>query len=214
MERTLNWGATESEIQSDLPGDQRVSNPSYVSTRAVTIAAPPSDIWPWLAQLGFRRGGLYSYDWLDRLFGYLDAPSADEILPEYQSIRVGDTIPLGRGPDWPVVEVVPERTLVVEPLEGAVTWTFVLVPIDERSTRLVTRVRYRSEPTLTGRLVTAAMGPAAFVMTRKMLLGLKRRAEDLARRRRLDVKVRGAAPTWSQRRDSRLSREPNHEPTH
>jgi hypothetical protein len=194
MGRTRNWGATESEIRSNLPGDERVANPSYVSTRAVTIGATPGDIWPWLAQLGFRRGGLYSYDWLDRLFGYLDAPSAEEILPEYGSIRVGDTIPLGRGPDWPVVEVVPERTLVVEPLEAAVTWAFVLVPIDERSTRLVTRVRYRSEPTLTGRLVTAAMGPAAFVMTRKMLLGIKRRAEALARRRRLDVEVRGSAP--------------------
>jgi hypothetical protein len=194
MGRTRNWGATESEIRSNLPGDERVANPSYVSTRAVTIGATPGDIWPWLAQLGFRRGGLYSYDWLDRLFGYLDAPSAEEILPEYGSIRVGDTIPLGRGPDWPVVEVVPERTLVVEPLEAAVTWAFVLVPIDERSTRLVTRVRYRSEPTLTGRLVTAAMGPAAFVMTRKMLLGIKRRAEALARRRRLDVEVRWSAP--------------------
>lgn len=195
MERTLNWGATESEIRSDLPGDERVLNPRYVSTRAVTISATPGDIWPWLAQLGYRRGGLYSYDWLDRLFGYLDAASAEEILPGYESIRVGDRIPLGRGPDWPVVEVVPERTLVVEPLQAAVTWTFVLVPIDEGSTRLVTRVRYRSESTLTGRLVTAAMGPAAFVMTRKMLLGIKRRAEALARRRRLDVEIRQSAPT-------------------
>ena len=109
MERTLNWGATESEIRSDLPGDERVSNPSYVSTRAVTIGATPGDIWPWLAQLGYRRGGLYSYDWLDRLFGYLDAPSAEEILPGYESIRAGDRIPLGRGPDWPVVEVVPNE---------------------------------------------------------------------------------------------------------
>ena len=75
------------------------------------------------------------------------------------------------------------------------TWAFVLVPIDEGSTRLLTRVRYRSEPTLTGRLVTAAMGPAAFVMTRKMLLGIKRRAEALARRRRLDVEIRQSAPT-------------------
>jgi len=183
MERTLNWGATQSEIRSVLPGDERVSNPSYVSTRAVTIGATPGDIWPWLAQLGYRRGGLYSYDWLDRLFGYLDGPSAEEILPEYQSIRSGDTIPLGRGPDWPVIEVVPERTLVVEPLQSAVTWAFVLVPIDKGSTRLVTRVRYRTEPTFRGRLMMAAMDPAAFVMTRKMLLGIKRRAEALARRR-------------------------------
>lgn len=195
MEGTLNWGATPSEVRSAFPGDERVSNPCYVSTRGVTIGATPGDIWPWLAQLGYRRGGLYSYDWLDRLFGYLDGSSAEEILPEYHSIRAGDTVPLGRGPDWPVVEVVPERTLVVEPLQHAVTWAFVLVPIDEASTRLVTRVRYRVEPTLRGRLMMAAMGLAAFVMTRKMLLGIKRRAEALARRRRLDVELRHSAPT-------------------
>ncbi len=195
MEGTLNWGATPAEVRSAFPGDERVSNPCYVSTRGVTIGATPGDIWPWLAQLGYRRGGLYSYDWLDRLFGYLDGSSAEEILPEYQSIRAGDTVPLGRGPDWPVVEVVPERTLVVEPLQHAVTWAFVLVPIDEASTRLVTRVRYRVEPTLRGRLMMAAMGLAAFVMTRKMLLGIKRRAEALARRRRLDVELRHSAPT-------------------
>jgi hypothetical protein len=195
VEGTLNWGATPSEVRSAFPSDERVSNPCYVSTRGVTIGATPGDIWPWLAQLGYRRGGLYSYDWLDRLFGYLDGSSAEEILPEYQSIRAGDTVPLGRGPDWPVVEVVPERTLVVEPLQHAVTWAFVLVPIDEASTRLVTRVRYRLEPTLRGRLMMAAMGLAAFVMTRKMLLGIKRRAEALARRRRLDVELRHSAPT-------------------
>ena len=50
-------------------------------TMAVTIDGPPSAVWPWLAQMGYRRGGLYSYDWLDRLFGYLDAPSANRILP-------------------------------------------------------------------------------------------------------------------------------------
>ena len=188
------WGATASDLARVMAGDGLLVDPTYSGTTVVVVDAAPEHIWPWLVQIGYQRGGLYSYDWLDRLFGYLDAPSAEEILPEYGSIRVGDTIPLGRGPDWPVVEVVPERTLVVEPLEAAVTWAFVLVPIDERSTRLVTRVRYRSEPTLTGRLVTAAMGPAAFVMTRKMLLGIKRRAEALARRRRLDVEVRGSAP--------------------
>jgi hypothetical protein len=134
--------------------------------------------------MGYRRGGLYSYDWLDRLFGYLDRPSAEAILPEYQSIKAGDTIPLGRGPDWPVVVADPQRTLVLEPVEGTVTWSFVLVPIDDGTTRLITRVRFRAGRAFADRLTMAVMKPAAFVMTRRMLLGIKRRAETLAGRRR------------------------------
>jgi hypothetical protein len=154
-----------------------------VSTRAVTIRAPASDIWPWLAQMGYGRGGLYSYDWLDRLFGYLDGPSAEQVLPEYQDLKAGDTIPLGKGPDWLVAEAEPERTLVLEPIADVVTWAFALAPIDADSTRLVTRVRFRVELTMKDRLAMAAIDPAAFFMTRKMLLGIKRRAEALARRR-------------------------------
>ena len=178
--RLLNWGATASEITDQLPGDDRVTDATYVSTRAVTVHACPKDIWPWLAQMGYRRGGLYSYDWLDRAFGYLDGPSAETVLPEFQNLEAGDTIPLGRGPSWPVAEVVPGRVLVLEPLAGVVTWAFALQPVDSRTTRLVTRVRFHVEPTAKDRLMMAAIDPAAFVMTRKMLLGIKRRAEALA----------------------------------
>jgi hypothetical protein len=181
MGRTLNWGATASEIDSGLPGDDRVSDANYVSTRAVTIAARPAEIWPWLAQMGYGRGGLYSYDWLDRLFGYLDGPSAEVVLPQFQSLKAGDTIPLGRGPNWPVVDVQTRRSLVLEPIQGKVTWAFLLVPVNDRATRLVTRVRFHVASTMRERLMMALMDPAAFVMTRKMLLGIKRRAEKLAR---------------------------------
>lgn len=181
--RLLNWRATDAEIGASLAGDDRVKDATYVSTRAVTIRARPREVWPWLAQMGYRRGGLYSYDWLDRLFGYLDAPSANRVLPEFQQLKAGDTIPLGRGPDWPVVVAEPERTLVLEPIAGVVTWAFTLTPTNEDATRLVTRVRFHVGHTLRDRLVTAAMDPAAFVMTRKMLLGIKRRAETLARLR-------------------------------
>jgi hypothetical protein len=178
--RLLNWGATRAEVEGGQPGDDRVANANYVSTRAVTIHARPSEIWPWLAQMGYRRGGLYSYDWLDRAFGYLDGPSADAVLPEYQSIKAGDVIPLGRGPSWPVAEVVTERSLVLEPIAGKVTWSFSLVPIDDEATRLVTRVRFHVEPRVADRLMMAAIDPAAFMMTRRMLVGIKRRAEALA----------------------------------
>jgi hypothetical protein len=65
-------------------------------------------------QIGYQRGGLYSYDWLDRLFGYLDRPSATRILPEFQNLAVGDRIPLGRGPSWPVAAIEPNHALVLD----------------------------------------------------------------------------------------------------
>jgi hypothetical protein len=75
-----------------MPGDALIPDPTDLSMQAVTVNAPPEDIWPWLVQIGYQRGGLYSYDWLDRLFGYLDRPSATRILPEFQRLAVGDEI--------------------------------------------------------------------------------------------------------------------------
>src|SRR5687768_2921610 len=84
-----------------------VSGPTYSGTMALIVNARPEHIWPWLVQMGYQRGGLYSYDWLDRLFGFLDRPSATRILPEFQHLAVGDEIPLGRGPAWPVAVIEP-----------------------------------------------------------------------------------------------------------
>src|SRR5579863_5222681 len=91
LRRWMNhWGTTS----SDLAGDSLVVNPMFVYTMAATVNARPEHIWPWLVQMGYQRGGLYSYDWLDRLFGILDRPSADRIIPEFQHLQVGDVIPL------------------------------------------------------------------------------------------------------------------------
>src|SRR5512134_2910112 len=76
------WGATASDLARVMAGDALLDNPTYSGTMAVTVDARPEHIWPWLVQIGYQRGGLYSYDWLDRLFGYLDRPSATRILPE------------------------------------------------------------------------------------------------------------------------------------
>jgi hypothetical protein len=178
--KLLNWGARRDEIERVLPGDELVPNATYTSTRAVTIEATPADIWPWLAQMGHGRGGLYSYDWLDRAFGYLDAPSSNAVLPEFQELKAGDTIPMGRGPSWPVRIAEPDRALVLEPVAGRITWMFALVPVSDAATRLVTRVRCAPPASLQERVVMALVDPAAFVMTRGMLLGIKRRAEALA----------------------------------
>jgi hypothetical protein len=120
----LRWGASDNEVRREAPGDQAVAKPHTISTRAVTIHAQPDHIWPWLAQMGDGRGGLYSYDWLDRRFGYISSPSSDEILPQFQNLAVGDVIPLGKGSSWPVIIAEPDRALVVEPVAGQVSWAW------------------------------------------------------------------------------------------
>ncbi|HEX2467121.1 MAG TPA: hypothetical protein VHJ54_02845 [Solirubrobacterales bacterium] len=155
-------------------------DPHTVSTRAVTIRAQPDQIWPWLAQMGAGRGGLYSYDWLDHLFGYTDSPSSNDILPQFQDLAVGDVIPLGRGPSWPVIVADRNEALVVEPVSGAVSWAWILEVVDASTTRLISRVRLG----LDHKWLLLAFAPAVdlpwFLMERKMLDGIKRRAERLA----------------------------------
>ena len=89
------WGSTPEERMRAMAGDAIIANPTHKDTQAVTVDAPAGDIWPWLMQLGSERGGLYSYDWLDRLFGFLKGPSSSSILPEFQHPAVGDRIAWG-----------------------------------------------------------------------------------------------------------------------
>ena len=175
------WGATPADLSRAMAGDRLLVDPTYSGTMAVSVDAPPEDIWPWLVQIGYQRGGLYSYDWLDRLFGYLDRPSATRILPEFQHLAVGDEIPLGRGPSWPVAFVDPRRALVLDMRNmGGFDWVwqFGLSTVDEKRTRLVSRSCVRTH-TAWARLLTYAIEPAGFIMTRRMLLGIKERAEAL-----------------------------------
>jgi hypothetical protein len=175
------WGTTSSEMARVMAGDDLLVDPTFSYTMAVIVNARSEDIWPWLVQMGYQRGGLYSYDWLDRLFGYLDRPSATSILPQFQHLAVGDEIPLGRGPSWPVAVIEPCRALVLDMRNMAGfdwVWQFGLYNVDEKRTRLVSRSRVRAQTALT-RLATYAIEPAGFVMTRRMLLGLKARAETL-----------------------------------
>ena len=183
------WGATQTDLTRAMAGDALIVDPTYSGTMAVVINAPPKDIWPWLVQIGYQRGGLYSYDWLDRLFGYLDRPSATQILPEFQQLAVGDRIPLGRGPSWPVGAIEPNHALVLDMRNmGGIDWVwqFGLYPIDETRTRLVSRSRVRAK-TVWARLLTYAIEPAGFIMTRRMLLGLKQRGEVLKATRAADA---------------------------
>lgn len=176
------WGATDREVEASMPGDEIVKGPWDVTTRAVTIRARPEQVWPWLAQMGHQRGGMYSYDWIDQVLGVLDRPSAVEVLPEHQDLRPGDEIPMGNSPGWPVAAVEPNRSLVLDirPPDIHISWSFVLDPEGEEQTRLILRIRIHLRPLV--HLVSAfpISDFGQFLMTRRMLLGIKERAEALA----------------------------------
>ena len=177
------WGTTPDERTRVMAGDQVIINPTHVDTGAITINAPPEDIWPWLVQMGYQRGGLYSYDWLDRLFRFLDRPSANRILPEFQNLAVGDKIYFGRE-ELTVAGLEPYRALVLSNKGHGIEWVwqFGLYPLDTNRTRLVERGTERFPKTLFGWVFRHVTEPAAFVMTRRFLLGVKQRAEALRAR--------------------------------
>lgn len=175
----LTWGATVDEAAARLPGDELLERADGVSTRAVTIAAPAAAVWPWLAQMGpAPRGGAYTYDWIENLFG-LGMHSVDHVLPAFQDPQVGDTIAFGSN-RMRLERVEADHVLAWRSEDGSWVWTFVLQPHDG-ATRLISRNRFRL-PTLRSRLGMLPMEPGSLVLERKMLLGIKTRAERLAAR--------------------------------
>ncbi|WP_375772553.1 hypothetical protein NR798_17235 [Archangium gephyra] len=194
----VRWGATDEEVARPMPGDEVIDEPTFSSTRAITLHATPEDIWPWLVQLGRGRGGFYSYDWLEKLMG-LGITSSDRILPEFQRLAPGDEIPAAPGYAMPVRAVEPPRFLVIGPpadgpQDTELTWSLGLYPRDDGTTRLVVRLRsiYSWRPGEP--LVTLFIEPGHFVMERRMLRGIKRRAEALAEHRREPRPESGVLP--------------------
>lgn len=174
------WGATDAELEMDLPGDELVPNPELVSTRAILIGAPAQDIWPWLVQMGQGRGGLYTYERLENLVG-CDMHNADRIIPEHQHLNVGDKVrlvPEGSDLYFLVSAIEPGRAIILGGDNPPTTWAFILDPLDDSSTRLIVRWRQGYEPTpgnvFMWRYIT---DPITFVMERRMLQGIKVRAE-------------------------------------
>jgi hypothetical protein len=175
--RILNWGATTAEREARLPGDELLERADGVATRAITIDAPASAVWPWIAQMGpSPRGGAYTYDWIENLLG-LDMHSADKVLPDYQHPQIGDTLGYGKN-RMRVERVEPERVLAIRSEDGYWVWSFVLAEHDGK-TRLISRNRFRL-PSVAAKVGMVPMEPASLVMERKMLLGIKLRAERLA----------------------------------
>lgn len=177
----MGWGATREERARPMPGDELVPEPVSVSTRAITIQAAPEEVWPWVVQIGMGRAGFYGYEWFERI-AELSISTVEHLLPEFQSLQPGEVLPAGRGLHLPVRAVEPNGSLVIgshpdaPPGEATVSWSLGLYP-REGSTRLVSRVRsaHRWRP---GTPLSALFlqGPLHFVLERKMLLGIKRRA--------------------------------------
>ena len=192
--RMLNWGATAQESAGPLPGDELVRTARMQSTRAVSISAPAAEIWPWLLQLGAGRGGRDTHDLLADAAGP-GIHGGDRILPAYQRLDVGDVIPRGRGSGLPVRRLETEsvlalggsmdpRTRRILPSGGIAEgpllelgWAFVLQPLNGRTTRLLTRTRYDYSPLALGLILRPVLEPLQFMRERRMLLGIKSRAE-------------------------------------
>ena len=185
------WGASDEEVNCALPGDELVHHADILETRVVTVKATPAAIWPWLVQIGQGRAGYYSYEHLENLAG-LKMKNAEGINPEWQHLLVGDIIPAepgGKG--FKVYALEHERALVLGGREGDTgvfegftqmfpefSWAFVLVPVDSEHTRLISRFRGSSQPSFWNKLIGIFFEPIEFLMTSRMLLGIKKRAEQ------------------------------------
>jgi hypothetical protein len=184
--RHLTWGATEQESGERLAGDDLIANADLTATRAITISAAADHVWAWIAQLGQGRGGFYSYDFLENLVG-CDICSADRIVPEWQDVAVGDEIRLAPEVGLVVAVLESRRSLV---LRGGIpmgniappydfTWAFTLREQPDKTTRLLVRERYAyTRPW--ARLIVEPAQAVSFVMSQKMLRGIKDRAERTA----------------------------------
>lgn len=167
---SLYWGATSEEINRPMPGDEVVADPNFNATRAITISVAPEDIWPWLVQIGYKRAGFYSYDFLDND----GIPSSRKILQEYQDLRVGDRIPLSKNGTITVTAMKPGSFLLLTYGEDRWTWSWGLYPAGPQKTRLVSRLRFGAEDFN----VRMMLECAEIFMMRKCLLGIKERAES------------------------------------
>ena len=189
--RLLGWGASNQERRRALPGDDLVAA-RWQTTRGIDIAAPAGAVWPWLVQMGYGRGGWYSYDWLERRVGageFAEGGSAKRLIPELQRLAVGDTVALSPAGGLTVAVLDPGSALVLQYRMSLLTaapaneadaavldwsWAFVLTAVDGASCRLLVRVRADYRPSWLRLLLPFLLEPVHFIMERKMLRTLAR----------------------------------------
>jgi hypothetical protein len=174
----VRWGATDDEVARPMPGDGLVPDPTFDATRAISIAARPDGVWPWLVQIGCTRAGMYSVDWIDNA----RRPSAARILPEHQHVEVGQFIPMTTdGKQGMLVEAfAPNEYVLWVAKDGRSSWVWGLYPQDDGTTRLVTRLRVRYDWRPPWLFYYLLQDVGDIVMIRASLRGIKRRAEALA----------------------------------
>lgn len=173
--RQLAWGATREEAEGALYGDDIVTGPHFVATRAITIQAPPAEVWQWIVQIGSGRAGWYSLDFIDNG----NVPSSREILPQFQQISLGHFVPFT--PDqkngmW-VKAYHESETILWWDQKGNATWGWYLTATNGGNTRLVTRLRTRYDLSFPWILYYAIYDFGDIVMMRSCMKGIKARAE-------------------------------------
>jgi hypothetical protein len=176
------WGATDREVARQMPGDDLLRSGAPSTTRAIGIGAAPDVVFPWLLQIGYGRGGWYSYDWIDND----GRPSVERIDPGLQRLAVGDRIEMVPGFGPVVVEIVPDHHILAAGETD--TWCLQVEPVARGGCRLVSRWRQDWPPSLGASIWSALADPGSFLMEQRML----RRIRDLAERRPADVRLAGS----------------------
>jgi len=174
----LKWGATEKELKIDYPGDGIVKDPDFNAIRGITINARPADIWKWIIQIGSKRAGWYSIDWMDNA----GKKSSEVIIPEFQNISVGQFIPFT--PDqkngmW-VKEFVENNYILWTDDKGMATWTWLLSPLNSNQTRLITKLRTKYTWKSIWILYYLIYDIGDIVMMSECMKGIKKRSEKIA----------------------------------
>jgi len=176
----MRWGATDEELRLAMPGDDLVPRPSFNTTRAITVSAPPEKVWPWIVQMGYGRAGFYTYDLLDNA----GIESATSVLDEFQNPRIGDWMPMA----GVVNETTAFRFTAFEANHWLLwskpdsTWAWRLSMGADGRTRLVSRLkaRYPWESPVMAAFTLVLLEFGDFPMMRRMLGGIRDRAERMA----------------------------------
>lgn len=176
----LHWGATAEEVARPMPGDELAPDPDFSATRAITIDAPPEDVWPWVVQLGYARAGFYGYDILEGIASPTGLRSATAILPQFQNPRPGEELLLSAAGGLTYHTVQPPNVLIwtgpdEEPW-GQFLW--LLEPTGDGQTRFISRIRWpyhRSQP---GKIAMDVFTDFTdHIAVREILVGVKGRVE-------------------------------------